>query len=198
MERSVTLTPRFDAALAYAARLHREQRRKGTDVPYVAHLLGVASLALEMGTDEDGAIAALLHDAVEDQDVTVAEIARDWGEAVARIVADCTDSFGGGGPGGAKAPWRERKAAYLAALPSKPAASLLVSLADKTYNGRAIVDDLRVHGDALWARFSGGRESLWYYRTLAEVFVVALPGPGADRFAAIVDEMHTLADRVDR
>lgn len=189
----MTLTARFDGALGYASRLHREQRRKGTDVPYVAHLLGVASLALEMGADEDGAIAALLHDAVEDQDVTVAEIAADWGDAVARIVADCTDSFGGDGSGGGKAPWRARKAAYLAALPGKPAASLLVSLADKTYNARAIVDDLRVHGEALWARFSGGRESLWYYRTLADVFLAALPGAGADRFAAIVDEMHALA-----
>lgn len=92
------------------------------------------------------------------------------------------------------APWRERKAAYLAALPGKPAASLLVSLADKTYNARAIVDDLTVHGDALWARFSGGRERLWYYRALADIFLKALPGFGAERFAAIVDEMHELAD----
>lgn len=185
---AVTLTPRFDAALAYAAHLHREQRRKGTDTPYVAHLLGVASLALEMGATEDQAIAALLHDAVEDQGVTVAEIAERWGEPVARIVADCTDTLDGDHGG-----WRARKTAYLAALPAKPAASLLVSLADKTYNARAIVDDLTVHGEALWPRFSSGREVLWYYRTLAGVFLAALPGAGADRFAAIVDRMHDLA-----
>lgn len=153
------LTDRFDAALGYAARLHRDQRRKGSSVPYIAHLLGVASLALEMGADEDGAIAALLHDAVEDQDVTVAQIEARWGTAVARIVADCTDNLGPVRPA-----WRERKAAYLAALGGKPAASLRVSLADKTYNARAIVDDLREQGDALWDRFSGGREALWYYR----------------------------------
>lgn len=183
----MTLTPRFDAA-----HLHREQRRKGTDTPYVAHLLGVASLALEMGADEDQAIAALLHDAVEDQGVTVAAVAAQWGAAVAQIVADCTDTLDGDHGG-----WRARKAAYLAALSAKPAASMLVSLADKTYNARAIVDDLRIHGEALWARFSGGRESLWYYRTLADVFLAALPGPGADRFAMIVGEMHALAQGDD-
>ena len=183
------LTDRFDTALAYASRLHRDQRRKGTAVPYVAHLLGVASLALEMGADEDGAIAALLHDAVEDQDVSVDEVAQRWGGAVATIVADCTDSIGP-----TKTEWRERKSAYLAALPEKPAASLLISLADKTYNARAIVDDLTVHGEALWDRFNGGRASLWYYRSLADIFLDRLPGPGADRFAVVVDRMHALAE----
>ena len=143
-----------------------------------------------MGTDEDGAIAALLHDAVEDQDVSVEDVADRWGDAVAAIVADCTD-----GVGPVKAPWRERKAAYLAALPAKPRTSLLISLADKTYSARAIVDDLRVHGPALWDRFSGGRQSLWYYRSLADVYLASLPGPPADRFAAVVDEMHALAGR---
>lgn len=180
------LTERFDRALGYASRLHREQTRKGTPVPYVAHLLGVASLALEMGADEDQAVAALLHDAVEDQDVTVDEVAERFGPAVARMVADCTDGFGP-----EKQEWGARKRAYLAALPGKQRNSLLVSLADKTYNARAIVDDLRVHGDALWDRFTGGRDgTLWYYRALADVYAQALPGPGADRFAAIVDEMH--------
>lgn len=183
------LTARFDDALAYAADKHREQRRKGSDVPYLAHLLGVASLALEMGADEDGAVAALLHDVVEDQEVTVDEVADRFGPAVARIVADCTD-----GEGPNKAPWRARKEAYLAVLGGKPPASLLVSLADKTYNARAIVDDLRVHGPAVWDRFTGGRDgSLWYYRSLAGVFATALPGYGAERFAGVVEEMEALA-----
>lgn len=182
------LGSRFDAAFAWASQLHREQRRKGTPVPYLAHLLGVASLALEMGADEDGAIAALLHDAVEDQGVTVADVEGRFGPAVARIVADCTDA-----DTVPKPPWRARKQAYLDALPAKPATSLRVSLADKTYNARAIVDDLRVHGDALWSRFTGGRDgSLWYYEELASVFARVAPGPAADRFARIVAEMHTL------
>lgn len=150
---SPLLGPRFDSALAWASELHRDQTRKGTSVPYLAHLLGVASLALEMGADEDGAIAALLHDAIEDQEVSAAEVEARFGPGVARIVVDCTDGYGPD-----KAPWRERKEAYLDALPAKPAASLRVSLADKTYNARAIVDDLRVHGDALWSRFTGGRD----------------------------------------
>ena len=182
------LTERFDKALAYAAGLHRAQRRKGTDIPYVAHLLGVASLAIEMGADEDQAIAALLHDAVEDQGVTVAEIAARWGDGVARIVADCTDA-----DTLPKPPWRARKEAYVAALAHKSAASLLVSLADKLHNARAIVEDLRVAGPALWDRFNGGRQSLWYYRALSDAFLERLPGPGAARLARTVDEMHDLA-----
>lgn len=182
------LGERFDDALAYASRLHRDQRRKGGDVPYVAHLLGVASLALEMGADEDQAIGALLHDAVEDQDVGVEEIAARYGPEVARIVADCTD-----GVGAERGEWEGRKRAYVATLAGKPAASLLVSLADKTYNARAIADDLRAHGPAVWDRFTGKREgTLWYYRALADVFARALPGPGADRFASVVAEMEAL------
>lgn len=183
------LGSRFDDALAYASDKHRRQRRKGSETPYLAHLLGVASIALEMGGNEDHAIGALLHDVVEDQEVTVEEVERRFGPAVARIVADCTD-----GHGPIKAPWRTRKEAYLAALPTKPAASLLVSLADKTHNARAIVDDLRVHGDTVWARFTGGRDgTLWYYAALSEIYAAALPGAHADRFARVVAEMRALA-----
>lgn len=183
------LGPRFDAALAWASQLHRDQTRKGTPVPYLAHLLGVASLALEMGADEDGAIAALLHDAVEDQGVTVSDVESRFGPAVARIVADCTDAHTNPKPA-----WRPRKQAYLDALPFKPTASLRVSLADKIYNARAIVDDLRVHGDALWSRFTGGRDgSLWYYEKLADIFTRVAPGPDADRLMRTVAEMRALS-----
>ena len=182
------LGPRFDDALQWASDLHRQQTRKGTPVPYIAHLLGVASIALELGADEDGAIGALLHDAVEDQDVTVAEIETRFGPAVARIVADCTDSHTTPKP-----PWRARKQAYLDKLADKPPASLLVSLADKTYNANAIVEDLRQLGPALWPRFTGGREgSLWYYDTLAKTYARVLPGAGAERLTRLVAEMHTL------
>lgn len=182
------LTERFDQALAYASAIHREQKRKGTDIPYISHLLAVASLALEHGADEDQAIAALLHDAAEDQggDARLADICARFGERVADIVADCTDSWEEPKPA-----WRPRKEAYLAALPAKPAASLLVSLADKTHNARAIVADLRVHGDALWSRFTGGREgSLWYYEALADAFSAALPCPLADELRRTVQAMR--------
>jgi (p)ppGpp synthase/HD superfamily hydrolase len=180
-------TDRFDEALAYASRLHRDQRRKGSDVPYVSHLLGLASLAIGAGATEDEAIAALLHDAVEDQGglPRLGEIRDRFGEAVARIVADCTDAHTEPKP-----PWRARKEAYLASLAGKPASSLRVSLADKTHNAGAIVADLAVHGPAVWDRFTGGREgTLWYYRGLAAAFRAHLPGPGAERLAALVERM---------
>ena len=185
------LTGRFQSALVFAAELHRHQRRKGTDIPYVSHLLGVASIALEIGADEDQAIAALLHDAVEDQGGApcLAEIRSRFGDRVAGMVSDCTDA-----DTVPKPPWRERKEAYIASLAHKPKDSLLVSLADKTHNARAILDDLVVHGPALWERFTGGREgSLWYYDQLARAFRDHLPGPAADRLAFIVEEMHRVA-----
>src|SRR5579871_5450580 len=121
------LSPSFDEALVYASGLHREQSRKGTSVPYVAHLLSVCSLVLVNGGNEVQAIAALLHDAPEDQggEATLDEIRRRFGSDVAAIVADCTDAWAA--PDGSKPPWRARKQSYVAALPHKPAASLLVS-----------------------------------------------------------------------
>jgi len=178
------LTERFDRALAYASALHRRQTRKGSDVPYVSHLLAVAAIVIENGGDEDQAVGALLHDAAEDQggEPRLREIEALFGPAVARIVADCTDSWVEPKPD-----WKTRKVAYLAALPGKPAASLLVSLADKTHNARAIAFDRGMVGEAVWERFTGGREgSLWYYRSLAAVFATALPGPLADELGRIV------------
>jgi len=185
------LTDRFDEALAYASKLHRDQRRKGTAIPYVAHLLGVASIALENGADEEQAIAALLHDAVEDQGGApqLAVIRARFGDRVAEIVDHCTDA-----DTEPKPPWRARKEAYLESLTHKPVASLQVSLADKTHNAGAIVTDLAVHGDALWQRFTGGRDgSLWYYEALAQAFHARIPGPATDRLAALVSEMRRLA-----
>ena len=185
------LTGRFQSALVFAAKLHRHQRRKGTDIPYVSHLLGVASIALEIGADEDQAIAALLHDAVEDQGGApcLAEIRNRFGDRVAGMVSDCTDAVTVPKP-----PWRERKEAYIASLAHKSNESLLVSLADKTHNARAILDDLVVHGPKLWDRFTGGREgSLWYYEQLARAFHTHLPGAAADRLAFVVVEMERAA-----
>lgn len=185
------LTERFQSALAFATELHRHQRRKGTDIPYVSHLLGVASIVLEIGADEDQAIAALLHDAVEDRggETCLAEIRKRFGDRVAGIVSDCTDA-----DTVPKPPWRERKETYIASLAHKSKDSLLVNLADKTHNARAILDDLVVHGPALWDRFTGGRDgSLWYYEELAQAFRIHLPGVAADRLACVVREMHRSA-----
>ena len=186
------LTDRFDDALAFTARLHRAQTRKGAAIPYVSHLLAVCALVLENGGDEDAAIGALLHDAAEDQGgrATLDVIRARYGEAVAAIVADCTDAWTDPKP-----PWRERKEAYIAALPGKADASLLVSLADKTHNVCAIANDYRVIGEALWARFTGAREgTLWYYRSLADIFLTARPGRLAEAFAVEVAALVAATD----
>jgi (p)ppGpp synthase/HD superfamily hydrolase len=164
----VPLGQRFDDALVYAVDLHRGQPRKGRDVPYASHLLGVTSLVIEEGGTEDQAIAALLHDAVEDQGglQTLLEIRARFGDHVGDIVEACTDSFEQPKP-----PWRERKEAYLAHLPEAPRDALLVSVADKVHNARSILIDLRSEGPAVFERFKAGRDGvLWYYRTLVTTY----------------------------
>ncbi len=185
------LGERFERALDVAFELHREQARKGTDVPYVAHLLGVASLVLEYGGGEDEAIAALLHDAVEDQGgvPTLERIRREFGPDVARIVDGLTDSYEEPKP-----PWRERKEAYVAELEHDGPDILRVSLADKLYNARAVVRDYRQLGDALWDRFrTKDRDSqLWYFGALRDVFDRRYPGDMADEFARTVAQLEAL------
>jgi (p)ppGpp synthase/HD superfamily hydrolase len=188
------LTERFDDALAYASQLHRTQNRKGVAFPYISHLLAVAAIALENGADEDQAIAALLHDAVEDQGglAQLETIRARYGDDVAAMVADCTDAHEDPKP-----EWRPRKEAYIASLADKPARSLAVSLADKTHNASAINADLRGVGAAVWDRFTAKKhETLWYYRALADAFRTHAPGIAAERFAREVDEMEELAMRV--
>lgn len=169
------LTARYDEALAYASALHRTQLRKGTNIPYLSHLLSVSALVMEHGGSEDQAIAALLHDAPEDQGgrATLEEIRDRFGEKVAKIVAECTDCWTRPKP-----PWRERKKAYLSKLPHKDPDTLLVALADKVHNSRTIRANYRMVGDKIWERFSGGKDgTLWYYRSLVEFFTKAVPGP---------------------
>ena len=173
-EEDGVLTDRFDEAFRLAHRLHRDQIRKGTAIPYVSHLMGVAAMVIENGGDEDQAIAALLHDAAEDQGgaETLDLIRARFGKGVAAIVHDCTDSWAEPRPA-----WRARKEAYVAALAGKDARSLLVSLADKTHNAEAILADYLVLGDGLWDRFSGGADGTrWYYGALNAVFAQAMPG----------------------
>jgi GTP pyrophosphokinase len=162
------LTERFEEALIYAARLHAEQKRKRSSVPYLAHLLGVTSLVLEDGGGENEAIAALLHDAVEDQGGldTLAEIEVRFGPEVAEIVDGLTDAYSDPKP-----PWKERKEAYIASIRTANSAVVRVSLADKVYNARSTLRDIRLEGEAGWEKFNGGKEgTLWYYRQLIHEF----------------------------
>lgn len=169
------LSTRFDQALSYASMIHRTQVRKGSGVPYISHLLGVASITLELGGDENQAIAALLHDAAEDQggEVRLNDIRVTFGEDVEEIVRHCSDSLGEGKLGDVddrKAEWRSRKERYLGSLENKPDRSLLVSLADKTHNAEAIVFDLHRAGYSVWNRFTGERDGTqWYYGQLVDV-----------------------------
>ncbi|MDB4946372.1 MAG: hypothetical protein JWP97_5906 [Labilithrix sp.] len=184
------LTDHFTRALSLACALHRTQARKDTQIPYVSHLLGVASIALEHGANEDEAIGAVLHDAVEDQGgaATLARIRSDFGEGVAAIVDACTDT-----DVKPKPPWRDRKRAYIDKIPSKSASARLVSASDKLHNARAVLADYRVHGEALWSRFNGGRETLWYYRALADAFTACGVTPLSAELDRVVSELETLA-----
>lgn len=159
---------RFAEAVGWAAELHATQVRKGTAIPYLAHVLAVAAIALEHGADEDVAIAAVLHDAIEDcGGARIREvIAARFGGRVAAIVEGCTDA-----DVTPKPPWRARKEAYLAHLPEAATDVLLVSASDKLHNARSLLADHRTVGEDLWGRFSGGREgTLWYYRSLVDAY----------------------------
>jgi len=162
------LGERFREALDYAATLHQTQARKGTDIPYIAHLVAVAAIVLEHGGDEDQAIAALLHDAIEDQggDATRQEIRRRFGERVVTMVNDCTDAEEEPKPA-----WKKRKLAYIDHIGSADKSSLLISMADKLHNSTAIVRDYRREGAQVFERFEPEREEVaWYYRSLVEAF----------------------------
>ncbi len=189
------LTHKFDEALQYASDLHRDQPRKGTKIPYVAHLLGVTALVLEEGGDEDEAIAALLHDAVEDQggQATLTEIRKRFGARVALIVESCSDS-----DTIPKPPWRERKEGYLARIRHEPAGVRRVSIADKLHNVRAILTDFRTMGDAVWNRFNAPREDiLWYYEKLVAAFQEAGSSPMVVELDRVVTELKRLVSTPD-
>ena len=187
------LSSRFDDALLYAADLHREQERKGSAAPYFCHLMIVAGTVLEHGADEDTAIAALLHDAVEDQGggPVLEDIRRRFGDRVASFVDGCSDSA----PlrGEQKPPWRERKEAYLAHLPEACDEVRLISAADKLHNIRTVLADYREMGEELWPRFKGGREgTLWYFRTIADIFCHRGPRQLGEEIAKTLDELERL------
>ncbi len=182
------LSQRYADALQLTWQLHCRQPRKGTTIPYLSHLLAVSSLALEHGANEDEAIAALLHDAVEDAGgrPTLEVIRARFGTVVADIVEGCTDSYEDPKP-----KWRPRKEAYLAHLAKASPSVRLVSASDKLHNARSILSDLRVHGPSLWTRFTAGKDgSLWYYRSLVAAFA-------AHGRTALVDELDRTVSTIE-
>lgn len=196
MERA-KLTRRFDLALHFASGLHHGSCRKGTDVPYISHLLGVTAIVLEAGGDEDQAIAALLHDAVEDQGglPTLEIIRRLFGDRVAETVRGCSDSESADPD--KKAPWRQRKQAYVAHLGNASADVVLVSVADKLHNARSLLADYRNERDAVWDRFNKEatkQDQLNNYRALVTAFRrTAAPQNLVDELDRVVTELERLA-----
>ena len=182
------LGPAFDDALVYASNAHRTQTRKGSGAPYVSHLLGVASLVIEEGGTETQAIAALLHDVLEDTDVSYEEIQDVFGRVVADIVLACTDSIEKPRPD-----WRPRKEAYFEHLPGAPPDALLVSVADKVHNARSILMDLRSGGPGMFERVTGGRDgTLWYYRSLLNIY------RSIDGFdSRLIDELDRIVSQIE-
>lgn len=189
---SPRLGPKFHEALTYAAELHGSQTRKASDVPYVGHLLSVAGLVIEADGTETEAIAALLHDAAEDQggDATLTQIEERFGAEVAAIVEECSDTVVTPKP-----PWRERKESYIAHLDKASDSTIRVSMADKLDNARAILRDLRRFGPTVWQRFNTDdpHEHLWYYRSLLEVYRRRSDSWLVDELSRVIE---TLADEI--
>ena len=189
-QRMVKLGPRFQRAFEFAADKHKNQTRKASTIPYITHLMGVASLVLEAGGDEDLAIAALLHDVVEDcgGEKMLKEVRRRFGKRVVRIVDGCTDAYETPKP-----PWHERKVNYINRLKTEDAETRLVSAADKLNNIRSILSDYRALGESVWSRFNGGRDgTLWYYRTLRDEFLRNQPNRITLDFDLAVQELESL------
>jgi (p)ppGpp synthase/HD superfamily hydrolase len=187
------LTQRFEDALVYATRAHTGHCRKGTAIPYISHPLAVASLVLEHGGDEDEAIAALLHDTAEDAGgrERLDDIRDRFGDRVANIVDACSDTHGDVAAGMTKPPWRERKEHHLESLGQASPSVLLVTAADKLHNARAVIRDYKILGDDLWSRFNAGRDdSLWYYRSVANVVSERLAAPLSLELREVVEELE--------
>lgn len=189
----IKLGLRFLKAVEFAAEKHAGQTRKASTIPYIAHLMGVASLVLEAGGDEDLAIAALLHDVVEDCGGApmLKGVRRRFGDRVAKVVDGCTDADTYPKPS-----WCERKEKYIRHLKSADADTRLVSAADKLNNVRSILSDYRAIGESVWSRFAGGRDgTLWYYRTLLNEFLRRKPNRITRDFELAVKELELLTAR---
>jgi (p)ppGpp synthase/HD superfamily hydrolase len=193
LRRSAKLGARFNEAFLFAAEKHASQTRKKTDVPYISHLMSVASLVLEAGGGEDEGVAALLHDVVEDcgGHPVLEEIRQRFGDRVANIVEGCTDAYTIPKP-----PWKRRKLDYLEVLRRADEDVRLVSAADKLHNVRSILADYRREGDSVWERFSGRRDgTLWYYRAVLNVLRQGKGNRLVDELERVVTELETLATK---
>ncbi|GCE14440.1 HD domain-containing protein [Tengunoibacter tsumagoiensis] len=182
------LSHRFEEAIIYAIQLHAQQKRKGSETPYIAHLLAVTSIVLEQGGNEDEAIAALLHDAIEDQggETIRLEIQQRFGETVADIVSGCTNPL--------IRPWRACKEVYIDHLRTASPSVRLVASADKLHNARSILQDYHQIGEELWARFTGGKEGvLWYYRSVTDTLLSQNITPLGIELNRVVTEIEHVA-----
>lgn len=183
------LSDRFTNAMTYAIFVHKSQNRKNTNVPYISHLLAVTSIVLEEGGDEDLAIAALLHDSVEDQGGMdrLIDIRLHYGERVANIVEACSDSFTS-----PKSPWKIRKDYYLEHLKTADEDVLLISLADKLHNSSTICRDFQKEGEKIWGRFNGGKEgTIWYYKQLVEIFIKS------NKYPILINQLQENVTRIE-
>ena len=198
------LSEKYEQALCLAADLHRTQTRKSTDIPYLSHLMAVSSMVIEACDQvpefdcEDLAIAALLHDTLEDQGhkITLEDIEQKFGSLVASIVDDCSDAVIES-EGQEKPPWKQRKLAYIARISSKSRETLLVSCADKLHNASSILNDLKRIGPELWERFNADEDGIrWYYREMAQEMRKAWPeNPLIDEFSDTVRQIDTWKPR---
>ena len=185
------LSRKFDEAFLYASDAHRGQFRKETSIPYMAHLLGAAAIALDYGANEEEATAALLHDVAEDAGgrARLDDVRQRFGDIVASIVEGCTDTFETPKPD-----WRPRKEKYLAHIVEATPSVRLVSAADKLHNARTILRDFRRVGDALWVRFKGGKDgTLWYYRALSNAFMSVDRNELSEELDRVVSKIEDLA-----
>jgi (p)ppGpp synthase/HD superfamily hydrolase len=174
----ILLTERFTDTLVYATQLHATQTRKGKSTPYIAHLLSVTALVLEDEGSENEAIAALLHDALEDQPgkTSPEKILQQFGQPVLDLILACTDTPEGY-QGGPKPPWKERKEKYLSHLRDSVSPEVLrLTMADKLHNLRDLVSDYRIQGEEVWSRFNAGKEEqLWFFRSLLDILNNKMP-----------------------
>jgi len=187
------LSPKFHQAILYAAKLHGGKLRKKTRIPDIGHILAVTAIALEYGANETEAIAALLHDAVEDAGgrKRLNDIERKFGRAVARIVHGCTDSLAEPKPS-----WLDRKMEYVAHVRSAPMSTKLVSASDKLQNVRSLLRNYREEGERLWRRYNCGKEgALWYYRALVKAFTGKRIKPLVRELDRALSELESLANR---
>lgn len=185
------LSKRVIEAFGLAFELHRTQRRKGSGVPYITHLMAVAAAVGDHGGDEDQIVAALLHDAVEDQGgkETLARIEDAFGREVADLVAGCTDSLVSPKP-----PWRDRKQSFAQSLRTASPRVKLIVAADKLHNIRTTINDLRTVGSAVWRRFAGGRDgTLWYYREVCRALAHRWSDPVLEELLEAADMLRQAA-----